>query len=391
METFLKYPGGKNKELKHIIPNLPPYINRYFEPFIGGGAVYLSMDKTLEKHINDKSAELINLYQCIAEQDKEFLALLIEINENLKNIQISVEKYKEILLELYQGFSIEPLQEEILTEAINSITEIFYKDALWKYSYVLKKDKYKEIIKKNLFDKYKKIKKLEQKHGRLEKETDVIDNIETGVYASLYLFLRDLFNFSDEYKLTKGQKAAVYFYIREYCYSSMFRYNKQGKFNVPNGGMSYNHKFMTKKIEYLKDSNLVYFLKKTRIENLDFYDFLNKYKPKECDFIFLDPPYNSEFSTYANNTFELTDQERLANYLLKECKANFMLVIKNTDYIKSLYPNDTMTASGNKLHVSAFDKTYLVSFKNRNNKETEHLLITNYDVKTKDLDELWGL
>lgn len=32
---------------------------------------------------------------------------------------------------------------------------------------------------------------------------------------------------------------------------------------------------------------------------MDFYEFMNTYKPKKNDFVFLDPPYDSEFSTYA--------------------------------------------------------------------------------------------
>jgi DNA adenine methylase len=47
--------------------------------------------------------------------------------------------------------------------------------------------------------------------------------------------------------------------------------------------------------------------------------------------VFLDPPYDSEFSTYAKNEFDKDDQARLAEYLIKECKANFMIVIKNTN------------------------------------------------------------
>lgn len=61
---------------------------------------------------------------------------------------------------------------------------------------------------------------------------------------------------------------------------------------------------------------------------MDFYDFMNCYEPQKDDFVFLDPPYDSEFSTYAKNEFNKDDQARLANYLIKECKANFMIVIK---------------------------------------------------------------
>jgi DNA adenine methylase len=47
------------------------------------------------------------------------------------------------------------------------------------------------------------------------------------------------------------------------------------------------------------------------------------------------------------------------------------LVIKNTSFIESIY-------SGHNLNIKSFDKKYSVSFMNRNNKNAEHLLITNY-------------
>jgi len=108
------------------------------------------------------------------------------------------------------------------------------------------------------------------------------------------------------------------------------------------------------------------------IENLDFEDFFTKYEPKKDDFIFLDPPYDSEFSTYAQNEFtKKDDQSRLANYLINECKAKWMIVIKNTDFIFELYNKKD-------INISIFDKKYMVSFQNRNDKNAKHLLIRNY-------------
>ena len=58
-------------------------------------------------------------------------------------------------------------------------------------------------------------------------------------------------------------------------------------------------------------------------------NFFRIHEPGEEDFVFLDPPYDSEFSTYAGNEFDRRDQERLADFLLNRCRARFMLVIKN--------------------------------------------------------------
>ena len=151
----------------------------------------------------------------------------------------------------------------------------------------------------------------------------------------------------------------------------MFRYNKAWDFNVPYGWIWYNNKNFSKKIDYLKSEEVFNHLKDTTIENNDFEDFFKKNKPKTNDFIFLDPPYDSEFSTYDQNTFDREDQKRLADYLIKECKAKWMIIIKNTDFIFDLYNNKD-------LNIQSFDKKYLVSFMNRNDKDVQHLLIKNY-------------
>ena len=111
-------------------------------------------------------------------------------------------------------------------------------------------------------------------------------------------------------------------------------------------------------------------LSKTRLLSLDFEDFLETHKPSANDFIFIDPPYDSDFSTYTNNIFGREDQIRLAKYLLHN-RAQFMLVIKNTEFIKGLY-------SDKGLRIETFDKRYLVSFQNRNDHNAEHLMIMNY-------------
>ena len=50
---------------------------------------------------------------------------------------------------------------------------------------------------------------------------------------------------------------------------------------------------------------------------------------------------------------------------------NFMLIIKKTPFIETLYQNKG-------LRIIEEDKTYFVSFKNRNKKDVKHLIIMNY-------------
>ena len=55
------------------MPNLPT-INRYFEPFVGGGAVYTAVDAS-SYHINDLSQELISLYKAISTGNTRFFKI----------------------------------------------------------------------------------------------------------------------------------------------------------------------------------------------------------------------------------------------------------------------------------------------------------------------------
>jgi DNA adenine methylase len=74
LPSLLKWAGGKEQELRYILPMIPPF-RRFYEPFVGGGAVFFSI-QTEMKFINDKSTELINLYRMVAEQNAEFFQTL---------------------------------------------------------------------------------------------------------------------------------------------------------------------------------------------------------------------------------------------------------------------------------------------------------------------------
>src|SRR5689334_17821039 len=70
LSPFLKWAGGKEQELKYILPSIPPF-DSYYEPFLGGGAVFFAI-QAKKKIINDKSSELFNLYMMIAQNDEIF-------------------------------------------------------------------------------------------------------------------------------------------------------------------------------------------------------------------------------------------------------------------------------------------------------------------------------
>lgn len=378
LSPLLKYPGGKEKELKYILPNLPNQTGRYYEPFVGGGAVYFALDCD-HYYINDRSAELIHLYQMVGDQNPEFMGKIRDIEHNWDVAGGIVYHHMEELTDLYGQYKDGRIDKDGLSDStalfVNQNRQEF--NGILDNDFNIETDHFLNELTKSVKNKMTRMSNLENKKGPLP-DGDIVLNLEGAFKNAFYMHFRYLYNHVEKLEIGVPFATAIYFFIREYCYSSMFRYNREGKFNVPYGGISYNKKSLAKKVEYFTDANLVDQLGNTTIANLDFMDFVTQYVPAADDFMFLDPPYDTEFSTYAQNEFTQNDQARLADYLIHHCPANFMLIIKNTDYILNLYPDGMQTAGGRRLYVNRFDKKYFVSFQDRNDKHAEHLMITNY-------------
>lgn len=365
LSPVIKWAGGKEQELKYILPNVPDNFVRFIEPFVGGGAVYFSM-KNKDMLINDKSIELTSLYNNIKYKNKSFVSNLQSLQVAWVGLEKILDNNIEFFNVIYSKYKLNKIDKDKLITNI----EHFINDNKTEFKSLLNTnllvhyDIFEKELLRNISAKLIRMKDLEDKKGNLPAK-DIYDNFECGLKGSFYMFIRTLYN--------KYDNSEYFYFIREYCYSSMFRYNSNGEFNVPYGGISYNRKNFQRKIDYIKSKELQTHFVNTDIYNLDFEEFLDKIKLTKNDFIFLDPPYDTDFSSYVNNTFDKQDQERLADYLINKCPAKFMLVIKNTDFILNLYDKKG-------LYITSFDKTYMVSFKGRNNRDCEHLLITNYSI-----------
>ncbi len=77
---FLKWAGGKGRLIEQYIPYFPEGFSRYYEPFLGGGAVFFYLGDrfpNIQKYISDINADLVNTYLCV-KNDVELLIGLLE-------------------------------------------------------------------------------------------------------------------------------------------------------------------------------------------------------------------------------------------------------------------------------------------------------------------------
>lgn len=75
VKPFVKWVGGKKQLLDIINLYRPKSFGRYYEPFVGGGSVFMNLQYS-KTTINDYNTELINVYEVVRDSVDELLAVL---------------------------------------------------------------------------------------------------------------------------------------------------------------------------------------------------------------------------------------------------------------------------------------------------------------------------
>ncbi len=79
--TFIKWAGGKTQLLSQFETFFPIHFNKYYEPFLGSGAVFFYIKKLYpekEFFLSDNNLELINCYEIVKKDVEGLIELLRE-------------------------------------------------------------------------------------------------------------------------------------------------------------------------------------------------------------------------------------------------------------------------------------------------------------------------
>jgi DNA adenine methylase len=83
INSILKWAGGKRRIAHFLSTFSPEVIDRYFEPFLGSGALFLYLAQTRPRFkaiLSDSNNELINVYRCVRDHIYDLIDAL-EIHE----------------------------------------------------------------------------------------------------------------------------------------------------------------------------------------------------------------------------------------------------------------------------------------------------------------------
>ncbi len=142
----------------------------------------------------------------------------------------------------------------------------------------------------------------------------------------IYYNYRERFNKLIETGRNNSQEAAeLFYYLNRTGYNGLCRFNQKGFFNVPFGRYeNINYRF-----DYAPYKEL---FSQWQFSCSDFDDLILQ----EDDFVYADPPYDVEFTTYSQDGFDWNDQVRLVKWLVKH-PGPVVLSNQATERIVELY------------------------------------------------------
>jgi len=203
---------------------------------------------------------------------------------------------------------------------------------------------------------------------------DLYTSIKNGDSQEIYNFMSNNKNTDENYYVVRDKfiintvldNAKRFYYLRKTCFRGMLRYNNKGKFNIPFG------RYKTYNFEEIKNKEYEKILQNTEIFNHSFEYIFENYN-NDKNFMFLDPPYDSEFTDYGYCSFGKEEQKKLAEYF-KITKIRCLMIIGKTKFIEELYKDYI---------VEEYDKKYrfkLHSGRIGDEINTKHLVIKNYEL-----------
>ena len=340
MKPFFKYSGGKRKEAPTVEKYMPKEFDKFYEPFLGAGAIWLHLQHS-ENVVNDNFPDVMNFFR-VLKRDTEKLVGEInklsseyskEISAVKKNVKLEKELGKEQnnLAKIYasENSSIKKATAILAAMKPNEEGRMCSRHSAETLSEVAETLASRE---QKIKDSKTLIKDMKE---RLNKDVNQIAD-------KYYYHYRDN-TFTDDY-----DQALSFYLMRQLSFSGMLRFSSEGKFNIPYG-WDKSFKGIDQPIDDIKK-----ILNNTTFMQGDW---------KECvknatkdDFVFLDPPYTRVFTDYhPAGQFGPAQQIELADWF-KSTKAKTMIILNRDEFTEDLYKDYI---------VDDYDFRYSVQYRDR--------------------------
>lgn len=206
---------------------------------------------------------------------------------------------------------------------------------------------------------------------KFKKMCNVLNHYEKNHSEEFFYDIRNKDRNKNSYeRLSDYTKAARTIYLNKACFNGLYRVNKKNEFNVPFGKKN--------KVNTYDGGNLISVSNYLTMNNIkilctDFEESVST--AKEGDFVYFDPPYDSDthtFNSYTEDGFGKEEQIRLAKSFkyLDEKKVYVMLSNHNTTLVRELYKD---------YNIHLIEAKRNINSNGKKRGKVEEVIITNYE------------
>ncbi len=206
---------------------------------------------------------------------------------------------------------------------------------------------------------------------KFDKMTRELNAYEREHSEEFYYKIRNLDRDKNKYlKLADYKRAARTIYLNKACFNGLYRVNSKGEFNVPFGKKERINTYEGQNLGiicgYLNYNDIL-------ILSVDFEESVKD--AKKGDFIYFDPPYDSDtetFNSYTEDGFDKKEQYRLAKVFkdLDKRGCYVMLSNHNTKLVRELYKD---------YHIHLIEAKRNINSNGKKRGLVEEVIITNYE------------
>ena len=358
MKPFFKWSGGKRKEVPIVRKFMPKEFDVFYEPFVGGGAIWLDLERD-KSVVNDNYSEVMNFYEVLRNDTTKLIDVINSISHSYGQEMAKAEKNKNSKLKK---------QTTALKKEVEKIGSPYYKDILeaCKILQELPVDCFNDETKEAFKLLFEKTNTWEKEYGEKKKSFKALkEKLNEEIYkiADKYYY-----HYRNNDFATDFENAVKFYILRQLSFSGMLRFGADGRFNIPFGWYK-----SFKGIEQNAD-DIKRVLNNTTFMCEDWKKCADK--ATEKDFVFLDPPFTRTFTQYhVDGEFGKKEHEDLADWF-KTTKAQVMIIINKDEFTESLY-NDYI--------ICEYDHKYSIQYRDRmteKDSNAQHFVAINYKLHT---------
>ena len=206
---------------------------------------------------------------------------------------------------------------------------------------------------------------------KFKKMCNLLNSYETKHSEEFYYNIRNKDRSKTAFnRLSDYTRAARTIYLNKACFNGLYRVNSKNEFNVPFGKKTH--------VNTYEGSNLITVsnyltMNDVKILSVDFEEAVKD--AKKGDFVYFDPPYDSDtksFTSYTETGFDKSEQTRLARVFKELDKKGVYVMLSNhsTVLVNELYKD---------YHIYTIEAKRNINANGKKRGKVEELIITNYE------------